>query len=388
MEDILSTNIPPLRTNGNEESQNFSSKVTSDGYKQQPYAPNFTKEQTEKMKQNLDSFLDEQQIDVENPIDPPEFLVKVNDVPILPIGDLSIITGEKKSGKSTVYQVIVAILLGLSGVWGHIVRLLKDPKIAIFDSEQARFNAQQAIQRILRMAGLPQKNIFDKLRYIPLRKLSSEDRLQLIGYYLEVYRPNVVVIDCITDLIKDFNSIEESKPFIDQLMTWATVYNCCIIGIIHTSKSMPDEPRGHAGAFAVEKAYFTMKVTVNIRKIFTASTSCCRGVDMPEWSFKYDGNDIVPADEDMELYKKAIAAKQKESRNNKSEENYQKQSVKVLELIRKNSGHIKKSDLVKLIEETDDLGLKSTAAYKLLTKMLDDKKILEENKGKLQLPSE
>ena len=35
MEDILSTNIPPLSTNGNEESQNFSSEVTSDGYKQQ-----------------------------------------------------------------------------------------------------------------------------------------------------------------------------------------------------------------------------------------------------------------------------------------------------------------------------------------------------------------
>lgn len=48
MEDILSTNIPPLSTNGNEESQNFSSEVTSDGYKQQPYAPNFPRSKLKK----------------------------------------------------------------------------------------------------------------------------------------------------------------------------------------------------------------------------------------------------------------------------------------------------------------------------------------------------
>ncbi|MBO4662552.1 MAG: AAA family ATPase [Bacteroidaceae bacterium] len=345
------------------------------GYEEQSFIPIYTDKQREEMKLRLEAYLQEEGIDVENPIDPPEFLIEVNGVPALPIGDLSLITGMKKTGKSTTYQVLAAVLLGEEGRWGPIVRTLKDPRIVIFDSEQARYHAQKANMRILRMAGLPQKNIYDRLRYVPLRMLSYEGRQQVIADYLETYRPNVVIIDGIVDMITDFNSIEESKPFVDKLMAWATHYQCCVIGLIHTSKTVPDEPRGHLGAFGVEKAYMTIETKKGQLSIFTVGTHSCRGEEMPEWHFKYDGEDIVLADEDAKLYRKETNNKISNAMKEKADEAYQKNAAKVLDLLKGNNGSMMKSHLVKLIQETKGLGQQKTAAYNLLKKMAMDKKI-------------
>lgn len=383
----VSTNVPPLQTYeqiAKEEKQS----VSALGYEQQSFVPCYTDEEREKIKSRLDKFLQAECIDVENPIEPSECLIEVNGVPALPFGDLSLITGEKKNGKSTTYQVLCSVLLGEEGRWGPIVRTAKDPHVVIFDSEQARYHAQQATMRILRMAGLPPKNIYDRLRYVPMRLLTYEGRQQVIADYLETYRPNVVVIDGIVDLITDFNSIEESKPLVDKLMAWATQYQCCIIGLIHTSKTNPDEPRGHLGAFGGEKAYMTIEVKKDQRGIFTVGTQSSRGEEMPEWHFKHDADDIVPADDDVEIHRKKSNAQRRDTMIKKGEEQYRKNACMVTDLIVKAGGSIKKSDLVKLIEETDGLGQKTTAAYKLISHMENDKIITYDVKGCITTASE
>lgn len=371
-----------------EETQGAASLFGASGYEEQAVVPNYSDKEREDIKLRLNAYLKAEGIDVENPIDPPKFLVKVKDVPALPLGDLSLITGEKKTGKSTTYQVLSSVLLTEEGTWGPIVRVLDNPSIAIFDSEQARYHAQQATMRILQMAGLPQKNIYDKLRYVPLRKLSYDGRMQVIADYLETFRPNVVIIDGIIDLISDFNSIEESKPFIDKLMAWATYYNCCLIGLIHTSKSMPNEPRGHAGAFGVEKAYMTIETKKGSWGIFSVGTQSCRGEDMPEWHFKHEDDIIVPADDDAEAHRKESNDKKSEALKEKAEKAYQQNADKVCDLLKKTDRPIMKSDLVKLIETTEGLGQKSSAAYTLLKRMEKEGMITPDAQGCISIASE
>ena len=382
------SNLPPLPSFEELKQKEENQSNSSSGYEKQSFIPFYTDRDRAEIKSLLDVYLQTEGIDVENPIDPPECLIEVNGVPALPIGDLSLITGEKKSGKSTTYHVLSSVLLSEEGKWGPIVRKLDDPRIVIFDAEQARYHAQQANIRILRMAGLPQKNIFDRLRYIPLRSLSYEGRQQVIADYLEVYRPNVVIIDGIVDLITDFNSIEESKPFIDKLMAWATNYQCCVVGLIHTSKTAPGEPRGHLGAFGVEKAYMTIEIKKDKWSIFSVETQSCRGEDMPEWYFKHDGDDVVPADNDAETHKKESNEKRSDAMKKKADKEYQINAQKVIGLIKGYNIPIRKVDLVKLIEETEGIGLKSSAAYNLIKKMEDDKKINIREGGYITISSE
>ena len=371
-----------------EETQGTTTLIGASGYEELTVVPNYSDNEREGIKLRLNAYLKAEGIDVENPIDPPKFLVKVKDVPALPLGDLSLITGEKKTGKSTTYQVLSSVLLGEEGTWGPIVRVLDNPSIVIFDSEQARYHAQQANMRILEMAGLPAKNIYDKLRYVPLRKLSYDGRMQVIADYLETYHPNVVIIGGIIDLITDFNSIEESKPFIDKLMAWATHYNCCLIGLIHTSKSMPGEPRGHAGAFGVEKAYMTIETKKGSWGIFSVGTQSCRGEDMPEWHFKHEDDIIVPADDDAEAHRKESNNKKSDALKEKAEKNYQLNADKVCGLLKEKDCPMKKADLVKLIETTEGLGQKSSAAYTLLKRMEKEGKITSDAQGCITIASE
>lgn len=382
------SNLPPLRSFEELKQEEENKSASALGYEKQSYVPCHTDTELAEIKLRLDAYLQAEGIDVENPIDPPECLIEVNGVPAIPIGDLTLITGEKKSGKSTTYHVLSSVLLSEEGKWGPIVRTLKDPRIVIFDAEQARYHAQEANIRILRMAGLPQKNIFNQMRYVPLRALSYEGRQQVIADYLEVYHPNVAIIDGIVDLITDFNSIEESKPFIDKLMAWATYYKCCVVGLIHTSKTAPGEPRGHLGAFGVEKAYMTIEIKKDKWSIFSVETQSSRGEEMPTWYFKHDGNDIVPADNDAETHKKESNDKRSEAMKKKADKEYQQNAQKVIGLIKGYNGLIRKVDLVKLIEETEGLGLKSTAAYNLIKKMEDDNKINVGEGGYINIASE
>lgn len=384
----ISTNVPPLPSFEELKHKGENQHTSALGYEKQSYIPCYTDTERAEIKLRLDAYLQAEGIDVENPIDPPECLIEVNGVPAIPIGDLSLITGEKKSGKSTTYHVLSSVLLGEEGRWGPIVRTLRKPRIVIFDAEQARYHAQEANIRILRMAGLPQKNIFNRARYVPLRLLSYEGRQQVISDYLEVYHPNVVIIDGIVDLITDFNSIDESKPFIDKLMAWATIYQCCIVGLIHTSKTSPDEPRGHLGAFGVEKAYMTIETKKDNWSIFSVATQSCRGEEMPTWYFKHDGDDIVPADNDAETHKKESNGKRSGTMKMKADKDYQRNAQKVIDIIEGHNSSIRKADLVKLIEETEGLGLKSTAAYSLIKKMEDDNKINIGERGYITVASE
>ena len=388
VQDNTSSNLPPLNLNSTDKLRSVTSSASFSGYEEQSFIPLYTDKQREEIKSRLEAYLQAEGIDVENPIDPPKCLIEVNGIPALPIGDFSLITGEKKTGKSTTYQVLSSVLLGNEGKWGPIVRTIEDPRIVIFDSEQARYHAQKANMRILRMAGLPQKNIYDRLRYIPLRKLSYEGRQQVIADYLETYHPTVVIIDGIVDMITDFNSIEESKPFIDKLMAWGTHYQCCVIGLIHTSKSMPDEPRGHLGAFGVEKAYMTIEVKKDQWSIFTVGTQSSRGEEMPEWHFKHDGDDIVSADDDAEIHRKESNDKRRETMKKKADEKYRQDANKVIDLIKGAGGTVKKANLVKLIEETEGLGQKSTAAYGLIKQMAEDEKITYDKNSCITIASE
>lgn len=368
--------------------QDMAEKAKSSYYEEQSYVPQYTDEQRTEVMSRLDAYLQAEGIDVENPIDPPEYLIEVNGVPAFPIGDITLITGEKKSGKSTTYHVLSSVLLNKECKWGPIVRTLKDPHIVIFDSEQSRYHAQKANQRILRMARLPQKNIYDRMRYVPLRKLTYEGRLKVIEDYLEIYQPNVAIIDGIVDLITDFNSIEESKPFIDKLMAWATHYNCCVIGLIHTSKSMPGEPRGHLGAFGVEKAYMTIETKKASWGIFSVGTQSCRGVDMPEWHFKHEDDIVVPADDEAEAHRIESNNKKSEALKEIAEKAYQQNAEKVCEMLREANYPKKKADLVKLIETTEGLGQKSSAAYNLLKRMEQEGKITPDEHGYITVASE
>ena len=83
-----------------------------------------------------------------------------------------------------------------------------------------------------------------------VRACSYEERMEYLVAGIEAYKPDMVIVDNVCDLIPNINEAEECIKLIDQLMQLAAVNNCNISVVIHLNRS--GEKRGLRGWLGTE----------------------------------------------------------------------------------------------------------------------------------------
>jgi len=149
-------------------------------------------------------------------------------------GNILAINGRAKSRKSVIASAIMSSAF-CPEFLGFTTTLPKDPRILNFDTEQGYGDWILGSRRVIRDAGL-EKSPPGFLSFHS-RDCTVEMRLDLLRYALETYRPDVLVIDGVVDLVYDLNSQEEATKVGGELLTWSVKYNCLIVVIIHLTKS-------------------------------------------------------------------------------------------------------------------------------------------------------
>jgi hypothetical protein len=85
------------------------------------------------------------------------------------------------------------------------------------------------------------------------------DRANREAYFLEAiehYRPDLVILDGIRDLVSDINDGTVAQEMMEKLMKTAQAFNCCIVCVLHQNKSGDSrDPRGWLGTELLNKAY-------------------------------------------------------------------------------------------------------------------------------------
>lgn len=85
------------------------------------------------------------------------------------------------------------------------------------------------------------------------------DRANREAYFLEAiehYRPDLVILDGIRDLVSDINDGTVAQDMMEKLMKTAQAFNCCIVCVLHQNKSGDSrDPRGWLGTELLNKAY-------------------------------------------------------------------------------------------------------------------------------------
>ena len=122
------------------------------------------------------------------------------------------------------------------------------------DTEQSRFHCHNVLERILKLAGLPDTTDNDRLDFICLREYSPAIRIEVIDYALRRSKGyGLVVIDGIRDLMLDINSTSESVEVINKMMEWSSKYDLHIHCVLHLNKG-DNNVRGHIGTEMSNKA--------------------------------------------------------------------------------------------------------------------------------------
>ena len=187
-----------------------------------------------------------------------EFLFRIKGKPCMPRKDLTVITGQAKTGKT----VLISILMACSarrqeqgGLLG-IERIREQPLKGMWvDTEQNPQSTQYILKkRVSRLVDgeFPEDQFF----VFNLRSASVSERYDLIAEGVHAYKPDILIVDNVRDLISDINNGEKAQELIESFMKLSQEYCCNVVTVIHQNRNAENRGlRGWLGTELTNKAF-------------------------------------------------------------------------------------------------------------------------------------
>lgn len=243
---------------------------------------------------------------------PPRYTLSRNGIKFAPLGGIHNITGQAGNGKTmTIAQFMATFLKGqIGGLKYELSESIPHPRVLYIDTEMEKDNTIAVKNRVLSMAGRDTNQEYDDfmvlmLREVPDGKQASKDRQgNVVDHVVPAsvmrwrmtlkaiwqYKPNVVFIDGLMDVIADFNDNVMCQELIYKCMQVASHYNISLWCLLHQNPG-GEKLVGHLGSFVERKVtdIFQAKKTKDATSgdvTFTVSQKKARGRDVPDWQFR------------------------------------------------------------------------------------------------------
>ena len=237
----------------------------------------------EMRRQELREHLQPHLVDLTVPAPVIKPIIEQRGMMIASLGNISAVVGAAKSKKTFLCSALVGGLLAENGDFGIEPRLTK---VLWVDTEQSQLHTRKVVERIHRLAGWTTDRNNGLLHSICLREVEPKQRAELLYMAIELYQPQLVVIDGISDLMYNTNDIEESDRIVGRLMAISSEYNCHILCVLHTNPNS-DKARGHIGSTLQRKA----ETVIFVHKVGDCSVvepQFCRNEEFRPFAFTID----------------------------------------------------------------------------------------------------
>ena len=245
------------------------------------------------------------------------FLFRIFGKPCFPRGELVAVTGKAKSGKTLFNSMLMACCVSeevlqvqrpyddVDGNW-----LCPPLHCMWYDTEQSEQSTQDILNnRVLPLCmgsadGLSQPaspsspeserdtpdpcdQTSDYFDVFNVRSLHYDDRLRLFETAVRKYRPALVVLDGVRDLMADINDGVKAQEVVEHLMKLAHDVNCCLVCVLHQNKGAEDRNlRGWIGTELMNKAFEVYSCEkVKPENIFVVEQTHTRKYDLGELLF-------------------------------------------------------------------------------------------------------
>ena len=182
-----------------------------------------------------------------------EFLLRLFGKPCFPRRDLSAVTGLEKCGKTFFTSMLMAGCVAEKVL--ELERISGQPlKVMWYDTEQSLQSTKGILtNRVEKLASCQSDEHFFVFN---VRACTYQDRMDYLIAGIEAYRPDMVIIDNVSDLLPSINDAEASIALIDQLMQLSTSYDCNITVVIHLNRTGEKRSlRGWLGTEILHKSF-------------------------------------------------------------------------------------------------------------------------------------
>jgi nucleoside-triphosphatase THEP1 len=224
--------------------------------------------------------------------------------------NLSLIVAPPGSGKSSICESILASMLNKDcDSLGFKIDEEEVKTALFFDGERDFDLVDSSTNRMHRRAKTQSKEGVKPL-IIGLREtFKVEDKKKKIVQLVAHYKPQLVIIDGMGDLVKSANSEEESNELYLWAMELITTYSLSILGTIHSNYGT-EKARGHLGSELLRRCEGVVYVKVNGEGENTTKTISAtkhRQSEAVKHSFKWnkeEGNNVSCEDPTTGVVKK------------------------------------------------------------------------------------
>ena len=216
----------------------------------------------------------ERAINLENHYPEPEFILEFNGSKFFTIGDIVVIKGKPKKGKS--HLMIAFIVALMSGQYIGMNRLKSATKILYIDAEMHPNYTALLARKIHKAVGInPMKNS-NELTVLNLKRDAPAERERIIEGAIQELQPDIVFIDGVKDITRtEPNDQTEGKRIGEELKQWSGKYNCMIAVAIHENKNDMNS-RGAVGAAVEEISSEVWRIDRDTEGLFTANQTLFR----------------------------------------------------------------------------------------------------------------
>lgn len=256
-------------------------------------------------KNSLDEFLEERNIDLSNSdnkqkvaipqscwldvtkdIEATQYLLKYKGVGFSPLGDIQVLRGMEGNGKSMLFVILMSAVL--RGEYGGLTCDIPNARVLYVDTEQSVNSTLYVQKRVHTICGWNAREPNDRFRCLMLREVDDlKDRNSYLWQAIDEFKPTVVFIDGIADLVTDINKFDECMELVHKLMAEASRRFISIWSVLHQNYGS-DKMRGHLGTEIAHKVSDVLSCQKDKKQnppLFSVEQVKARGMDIEGFSF-------------------------------------------------------------------------------------------------------
>ena len=238
--------------------------------------------------------LEEHRITPDKELHKMEFLFRLFHKPCFPRGELVAFSGKAKSGKTFASSILMALCFRSQVL---SVERIEQKRLHVlwYDTEQSEESTQDILRnRIIPMVlghtsqkeltageSATVKSMMELFDIFNVRAEGYDKRLLMLEVAVRHYRPDLVILDGIRDLVADINDGVVAQDCIERLMQLASEVRCCIVCVLHQNKSTEDRNlRGWIGTELKNKAFEVYECSKSSERIFAIGQTDTRKYDI------------------------------------------------------------------------------------------------------------
>lgn len=242
----------------------------------------------------FDVDIGESLLNVEKDIYMPPFTLSYNGSGFAPLSSVHAMSGQKKNGK-TMTETLFMVALLRGEYMGLKCELDFKPSVLFIDTEMEEAYSLMVARRVHHLCGWDYKTPNPRFNVLWLRDATdTKDRWRKILKAIYTYRPTVVFLDGVRDVIDDINDGEKSFQLIMKIMNVATHYGCSVWCALHENQGS-EKMRGWLGTELANKdsdTFVTRKTKDPGNVYFTVKQVDARGRDVDDIVFRVSDEQV------------------------------------------------------------------------------------------------